>query len=395
MSLLEMWTNLGTAIGSLMFAYAMFQQYFPDQLHGYARTYLQKLIAFTSPYIHITFHEYTGERLKRSEVYTAIQSYLSANSSMRAKRLKADVVKDNQSVVLTMDDHEEITDDFNGIKIWWSSRKNTPKTQSFSFYPDKDERRYFKLTVHGRHRETIMTSYIDHVIKEGKAISVKNRQRKLYTNNPSDNWHGWKATKWSHVVFEHPASFDTLAMATKMKEQIKNDLIKFTKGKDYYAKIGKAWKRGYLLFGPPGTGKSTMVVAMANFLNYDVYDLELTTVKDNSELRKLLIETTSKSIIVIEDIDCSLDLTGQRKPKKEKDEDDEKGENNDPISKKKKELEEEKGKSSKSKIFTSCDLLDSYFALLTTDLDKSQLDDVDGGGSGSYGCPGRLLESKR
>ncbi|KDP45451.1 hypothetical protein JCGZ_09700 [Jatropha curcas] len=347
MSVLEMWTNLGTAIGSLMFAYAMFQQYFPDQLHGYARTYLQKLIGFTSPYIHITFHEYTGERLKRSEVYTAIQSYLSANSSMRAKRLKADVVKDNQFVVLTMDDHEEITDDFNGIKIWWSSRKNTPKTQSFSFYPDKDERRYFTLTVHRRHRETIMTSYIDHVIKEGKAISVKNRQRKLYTNNPSDNWHGWKATKWSHVVFEHPASFDTLAMATKMKEQIKNDLIKFTKGKDYYAKIGKAWKRGYLLFGPPGTGKSTMVAAMANFLNYDVYDLELTKVKDNSELRKLLIETTSKSIIVIEDIDCSLDLTGQRKPKKEKDEDDEKGENNDPISKKKKELEEEKGKSSK------------------------------------------------
>lgn len=47
----------------------------------------------------------------------------------------------------------------------------------------------------------------------------------------------------------------------------------------------------------------------------DLYDLELTAVKDNTELRKLLIETPSKSIIVIEDIDCSLDLTGQRKKK--------------------------------------------------------------------------------
>ncbi|KAM1656727.1 hypothetical protein ACFXTN_041122 [Malus domestica] len=43
-------------------------------------------------------------------------------------------------------------------------------------------------------------------------------------------------------------------------------------------------------------------------------------VKDNTELRKLLIDTSSKSIIVIEDIDCSLDLTGQRKKKKDKDE---------------------------------------------------------------------------
>ena len=35
-------------------------------------------------------------------------------------------------------------------------------------------------------------------------------------------------------------------------------------------------------------------------------------------MRKLLINTSSKSIMVIEDIDCSLDLTGQRKKRKEK-----------------------------------------------------------------------------
>ncbi|KAH9739887.1 hypothetical protein KPL71_019282 [Citrus sinensis] len=91
-------------------------------------------------------------------------------------------------------------------------------------------------------------------------------------------------------------------METKKKEEIKKDLKKFSEGKEYCAKIGKAWKRGYLLYGPPGTGKSTMIAAMANFLNYDVYDLELTTVQDNTELRTLLIETSSKSIIVIENI---------------------------------------------------------------------------------------------
>ncbi|KAH0696803.1 hypothetical protein KY290_014220 [Solanum tuberosum] len=110
-------------------------------------------------------------------------------------------------------------------------------------------------------------------------------------------------------------------MEPNKKQEIKDDLETFSKSKDYYAKIGKAWKRGYLLYGPPGTGKSSMIAAMANFLQYDVYDLELTAVKDNTELRKLLIDTTSKSIIVIEDIDCSLDLTGQRKPKKEKEKD--------------------------------------------------------------------------
>ncbi|XP_065049271.1 AAA-ATPase At3g28580-like [Musa acuminata AAA Group] len=107
-----------------------------------------------------------------------------------------------------------------------------------------------------------------------------------------------------------------LAMEPKKKQEIIDDLETFSKSQDYYAKIGKAWKRGYLLYGPPGTGKSTMIGCMANFLNYDVYDIDLTAVKDNTELRHLIVNTDSKSIIVIEDIDCSLHLSGAREAKK-------------------------------------------------------------------------------
>ena len=120
------------------------------------------------------------------------------------------------------------------------------------------------------------------------------------------------------MVFDHPASFQTLAMEAEKKREIVEDLISFSQAKEFYARIGKAWKRGYLLYGPPGTGKSTMIAAMANLLHYDVYDLELTAVNENTELRRLLIQVPSKSIIVLEDIDCSLNLTGQRKKKKEK-----------------------------------------------------------------------------
>lgn len=119
-------------------------------------------------------------------------------------------------------------------------------------------------------------------------------------------------------MFEHPATFQTLAMETDKKEEIMEDLMSFSQAEEFYSRIGRAWKRGYLLFGPPGTGKSTMIAAIANFLEYDLYDLELTSVRDNMELRKLLIDTSSKSVIVIEDIDCSLDLTGQRKNTRKK-----------------------------------------------------------------------------
>ncbi|CAL5086428.1 unnamed protein product [Urochloa decumbens] len=78
----------------------------------------------------------------------------------------------------------------------------------------------------------------------------------------------------------------------------------FLKRREYYRRIGKAWKRGYLLYGLPGTGKSSLVAAMANYLRFDLYDLDLSRVSGNRSLQKLLTAMPNKSILVIEDIDC-------------------------------------------------------------------------------------------
>ncbi|XP_040987283.1 AAA-ATPase ASD, mitochondrial-like [Juglans microcarpa x Juglans regia] len=319
----EMWATMGSTLASFMFLWAIIRQYCPYELRRFFEKYTHQLTGYFYPYIRISFHEFTGDRLKCSEAYAAVEAYLSTNSSKSAKRLKAEMGKDSSNLVLSMDDYERVTDEFRGVKVWWVSSKvaSTP-TRSMSYYPEQ-EKRLYKLTFHRKYRQTITESYLEHVVREGKEIRVRNRQRKLYTNSPGYKWPSYKQTMWSHIVFEHPATFETMAMEPEKKQEIIEDLLTFSKSKDFYKKIGKAWKRGYLLYGPPGTGKSTMIAAMANLLNYDVYDLELTAVKENTELRKLLIETTSKSIIVIEDIDCSLDLTGQRKKKAEKSSDDE------------------------------------------------------------------------
>ncbi|KAK9107843.1 hypothetical protein Syun_023854 [Stephania yunnanensis] len=311
----EIWAGMGSTIAALMFVYAMFQQYCPSVLRYQFQNYSRWFINLLNPYISISFYEYTGERYQRSPVYADIETYLTGNSSQLARRLKADVVDDGKDLVLSMEDYEEITDNYNGVKLWWASRQSVTTNQTISFYgTDADDRRYYVLTFHRRHRKLVTDKYLKHVREQGKKMKIENRQRKLYTNNKNESWGGYrKKSMWSHVAFEHPSTFQTLAMDPVKKKEIVDDLMTFSKGKGYYAKVGKAWKRGYLLYGPPGTGKSSMVAAMANLLDYDVYDLELTSVTNNNELKKLFIEISGKSIIVIEDIDCSLDLTGQRK----------------------------------------------------------------------------------
>uniref|UniRef100_J3ND44 AAA+ ATPase domain-containing protein n=1 Tax=Oryza brachyantha TaxID=4533 RepID=J3ND44_ORYBR len=276
----------------------------------------ERLTAYFSPYLHVTISEYGHERFRRSDFFLAVEAYLSHACARRARKLRADLGKDARTLQVTVDDHQEVTDSFRGdVKLWWYPSKKSSRTSVISIYLGQDESRFYSLVFHRRHRDLVLDEYLPHVLAEGRAVTVRNRQRRLFTNNASTSWNPYRRGKgvWSHVPFEHPARFDTLAMDPGQKDAVVDDLMAFRDSKDYYAKVGKPWKRGYLLHGPPGTGKSTMIAAMANFLDYDVYDLELTAVKNNTELRKLYIETTGKSIIVIEDIDCSVDLTGKRK----------------------------------------------------------------------------------
>ena len=112
MAMSEMFTQLGSVAAGIMFLWAMFRQYFPYELLPHVLKYSHKLVSFVNPYIKITIQEYSAYQWRRNEAYVAIEDYLSSNSSSRARRLKADIIKDSQSVALSMDDHEEVTDEF-------------------------------------------------------------------------------------------------------------------------------------------------------------------------------------------------------------------------------------------------------------------------------------------
>ncbi|KAJ7980158.1 AAA-ATPase [Quillaja saponaria] len=302
--------TMSSTIESFMYVWSIVRNHLPYELRDFFQNFILTLMSFLNPYIQISFHELLGERLRTSRAYLAVEAYLNSKKSKTSKRLNAELGKDSSNLVLTMDEYDRLTDEFRGVKVWWVLCKVVLSKRSS--YPVQ-EKKYYKLIFHKRYRETITGSYLEHVMREGKEIRARHRQRRLYTNSAGNHLSPYYQCMWSDIVFEHPATFETMAMDLEKKQEIIEDLFTFSKSQDFYARIGKAWKRGYLLYGPPGTGKSTLIAAMANLLCYDVYDLELTAVKDNTELRKLLIETSRKSIIVIEDIDCSLDLTGKRK----------------------------------------------------------------------------------
>ena len=52
-----------------------------------------------------------------------------------------------------------------------------------------------------------------------------------------------------------------------------------------------------------GTGKTSLIAAIANHMQYSIYDLDLTGVRSNLDLRTLLTQISDRAVVVLEDID--------------------------------------------------------------------------------------------
>lgn len=92
----------------------------------------------------------------------------------------------------------------------------------------------------------------------------------------------------------------------EIKERILSDIEMWKKSKSDYERKGIAYKRGHCYFGPPGTGKTTIVKAIAKEYNFNVYSINLTKSEDEN-LTYLLSEIKPGSILLFEDIDSIFD----------------------------------------------------------------------------------------
>ncbi|RWW62331.1 hypothetical protein BHE74_00030541 [Ensete ventricosum] len=308
----EFWTSMASLMGVFAFFQSILHAVFPPELRFAALKLFHGVFLCFSTYCYFDITEIDG--VNTNELYHAVQLYLSRSASVAASRLSLSRGLNSSAFTFGLTSNDCLIDTFCGITATWEHVVTQRQSQTFSWRPLPEEKRSFTLRIKKKDKSLILPAYLDHIMETATDLRRRNQDRLLYTNSRGGSIES-RVVPWESVPFKHPSTFDTLAMDPSRKELIMADLKDFAEGKTFYEKTGRAWKRGYLLYGPPGTGKSSMIAAMANYLGYDVYDLELTEVHTNSELRKLLMKTTPKSIIVIEDIDCSINLTNRSSKK--------------------------------------------------------------------------------
>uniref|UniRef100_A0A0D6R5A9 AAA+ ATPase domain-containing protein n=1 Tax=Araucaria cunninghamii TaxID=56994 RepID=A0A0D6R5A9_ARACU len=262
---------------------------------------------YFNPYCHVEIPEFKGSYgVNSNELYEIVERYLEGlDGPVHSRRLTAFCAMNSSNLGFSPSADEVIEDSFQEVKVWWTYTVQVQQPNPHIDMIPTDKRGFDLKVARGFADKAFLSSYFNHIRQRAREIDMANKELTLYTN-AGDARYG---DGWTGVTFKHPSNFGSLSLPPLLKNNILADLDRFKRGKEFYDRIGRAWKRGYLLHGPPGTGKSSLIGAIANYMRYDVYDLELTQVRDNGELRALLTQTKEKSIIVIEDIDCSLDLT--------------------------------------------------------------------------------------
>ncbi|XP_014206737.1 mitochondrial chaperone BCS1 [Copidosoma floridanum] len=113
--------------------------------------------------------------------------------------------------------------------------------------------------------------------------------------------HEWR--QFGHPKKQRP--LDSVILDDDISDKIVNDCEEFIKNVKWYSDRGIPYRRGYLLHGPPGCGKSSFITALAGRLNRGICVLNLSDrMLTDDRLNHLLAVAPQETIILLEDIDA-------------------------------------------------------------------------------------------
>ncbi|KAJ3807634.1 P-loop containing nucleoside triphosphate hydrolase protein [Lentinula lateritia] len=128
----------------------------------------------------------------------------------------------------------------------------------------------------------------------------------------ADSHGGWR---WTDSRHKRPMS--SIVLNPGYKEMLLSDTKDFLNSEKWYADRGIPFRRGYLLHGVPGSGKSSLIHAIAGELMLDIYALSLSAAWINdATLTTLMGRVPARCIVLLEDLDAAFTRsTGRHKSK--------------------------------------------------------------------------------
>ena len=161
-----------------------------------------------------------------------------------------------------------------------------------------------------------LRSFINFIKDEYKLYQVEaNWTQKFFTVQMDG-----KTPFWASHYTHNTKTLDTVILERKQKHDLQQDVMAFLNGELVYRKLGIPWTRGYLLHGVPGCGRTSIVKALSAHAKMHIYNLDLSALQSDEQMMAMFRSIPSKSLVLIEDIDCMTDIVLKRSRSMKQDE---------------------------------------------------------------------------
>jgi len=111
--------------------------------------------------------------------------------------------------------------------------------------------------------------------------------------------------RWRLACRKPRRDMDSVVLPGAQIDSLVGDVGRFIDSRKWYQDRGVPYRRGYLLKGPPGCGKTTLVMALASRFERPIYALNLGSMSNDDELIDAVCEVPEHGILLIEDIDAA------------------------------------------------------------------------------------------
>jgi len=110
--------------------------------------------------------------------------------------------------------------------------------------------------------------------------------------------------RWNSLGSRLGRNMNTIYINKDIKNKLYCQLENFMNASAMYDKYGINWKRIYLFHGPPGTGKTSTIFALASMFGRHIAKLTVTAGLTSANLESLFQTLPEKTFMIMEDVDA-------------------------------------------------------------------------------------------